>query len=187
VALASEEPFAPLIGRIVGSMDEQHPTTQKIELVDLSKPHELQLHTTAAGAVIFDINDPQVNAFGVQSIVHTAPVSDDGRLFLILSRAADFYHHFRRSNKQSLLAQHVSLKAYSLSRQSKAGEDVWFPTDVGNNLNVNGLMAVEVTAEQAVYGFSLTNNTKDPLYVWAFFFELADLSIREFSFYTSMC
>jgi hypothetical protein len=183
VALPPEEAFVPLIRRVVGSMDKQRPTKRNIELVDPNKPHELRLRARISGEVIFEINDPHVNALGVKSIVHSVPVSDDEQVFLILSRAADFYHHFRRSNKQGSIAQHVSLNAYSLSRQSQsvASEDVrvWLPADVDENLNVNGFMTVDVTAAETAYGFSVINNTDNDLFVWAFFFELADLSMRE--------
>ena len=179
VALPPDQGFVPLIRRVVASMDEQRPMKRNIELVDLNQPHELRLCLAPSGDVIFDINHEEVNGFGVQSIVHSVPADDDERLFLILSRAADFHYHLRRSNKESSLAPYISLKAYSLHQRRIKNEDVWLPVNVEENMNVNNVMTVDVNLRGS-YGFSLTNSTGDPLYVWAFLFEMADLEISEF-------
>jgi len=128
------------------------------------------------GDIFFDIDDPQVNDFGVQSMVYSVPMSDEDRL----SSATDFFHHLRRSNGQNLLAQDVTLEAYSLVEQEFMGQTVWRPEDTKTNRNVtvSGIMTVDVS-EKNVYGFHLFNSTSDCLYAWAFLFDLSDLSIGE--------
>lgn len=184
IAVPADDAFLPLIKRVVGDMGARKPTQPTVTLVDLDKPHELALRKDpSSDNVYFDLTDAQVNLFGVKTLSsrYTIPITEVDRLLLVLDRATDFFFHFRRSSKNAVIQNLVDLAAYSLSIQtikssSVEAQDVWLPELPVTNLNEGGIMTVDV-AEKKSYGFCLTNNAPDPLFVWAFLFEISNLSI----------
>jgi len=171
---SSNDAFMPLIRRIVEAMDQQRPDKRNISLVEVDKPHELSLRIDSYGAVFFDVNDLEANSFGVRSIAHSTSITNAEHMHTVLSSAADFFYHLRRSNKAKSLSQYVTLEAHTLQRIHS--NNVWM---LSNNVNLNrdGVMTVNVNEGQS-YGFRLVNRSQSPLYIWAFLFDLSDLAIQ---------
>ncbi|KAF7366605.1 hypothetical protein MSAN_00918300 [Mycena sanguinolenta] len=168
---------------IVHEMKEQRPDKRNISTVPLESPYELAL-TAENGEAIFEIGDQECCKAGLTRIPHTVPLNDTDGLYTVLTFAADFFFHLRRSNNNAL-ARRLELEAYTLEEKD-------LDKDLNNLLDGPVLMPssdnlstkdkklfVEVSDDvDTEYGFKLVSHSEHNLYVWAFMFDMSSLSIR---------
>lgn len=125
-----------------------------------------------------------VNGFGTMPM--TIPCDFDS-IIPVISRAADFYWHLRRTSSDATLSAAVKLKCYELKETSEYDQEsleLILAAD-GNNLvtdrtaddGVDGTIEVSITEEELRYGFEIESTTGVPLYAALFYFDMSDLSI----------
>ena len=122
-------------------------------------------------------------------IPHTVPI-DAENIYAVFTSAADFFYNLRRSNKSNPLAPFITVQAFELeeryldSNPDKYSRDpVWMPVggDTPRDLNRAGVIQTKADGTTP-YGFKVASTYPQPLYVWAFMFNMSDLSIGEFVF-----
>lgn len=184
IAIPAHDAFLPLIERVVANIGKRDPSINRpiANLVDLDKPHEIAFRLEGT-TVFLDIADPQLNGLGVTTLPRSIAVADVDRLLLVLDRAANFFYWLRRTNRDPTISDLVTLQAYQLAQKTIAStaigtQNVWLPENSDAGLNDSGVMVVD--DPEKVFGFSLKNRSPDPLFVSAFFFEVATLSISKY-------
>ena len=185
VAIPVEDSFLLLFLRIVQEMELQRPEKRNILAVDRTVPHELAL-AVETGEVIFEIGDPGCVKAGLKRIPHTVPLTDTDGLYTVLTCAADFFFHLRRSSNGPLTRM-LKLEAYTLEEQYLDNDSNTFlyePVLMPSSNNLwDGAGALHVAADDehdpnnTNYGFKLVNNSNSNLYVWAFMFDMSTLMI----------
>ncbi|THU91191.1 hypothetical protein K435DRAFT_909329, partial [Dendrothele bispora CBS 962.96] len=104
------------------------------------------------------------------------------RIHHILRSAAHFYRHLSRSPKSKLIdkATNILLECFKLkeSEDIDSFDDVLMPDPDGENLNVGGVITIDVDEEEEEpFGYKITNNTSLNLYASLLYFDFSDLSI----------
>lgn len=128
--------------------------------------------------VAFEVTDK----FCVDRGLATMPFAvscDANDVFPVITSAADFYWHLRRTSSDRRLTSKnmVQLECHELE-----GTDEWTDDLVpilkskGENILSQGVINV-VADNLAAYGFKVTNKTNLPLYAALFYFDMSDLSI----------
>jgi hypothetical protein len=148
-------------------------------LVGQDERPTLSLSWSATGVVAFYIEDWRIKKRGMlrvtESFHFVADSESEERMRTVLSGAAHFYHHFRLNSAKASFMKCITPAAYILGRTtSDEGTRGWLPVDYTNQIFDN---TVEVEHDDIVYGFSIKNKSQEPLFAWAFLFELADFSV----------
>ncbi len=144
-----------------------------------SRADEPDLVVAADGDVIhFEIMDKLCRQHGLTRMPFGVDIDDSDALRRILQSLADFYWYLRHSSKRSPLATSTleCMKLKETGEYTDDLEEVLMPDPDGHNLNVGGVIMVDV-GEEGIYGFKITDTMSVPLYVWMFYFDVSDLSI----------
>ncbi|KAK0234488.1 hypothetical protein EDD85DRAFT_774432 [Armillaria nabsnona] len=147
-----------------------------------SRADEPDLVVAADGDVIhFEIMDKICRQHGLTHMPFGVDIDDSDALRRILQSSADFYWYLRHSNKRSPLATSTleCMKLKETGEYTDDLEEVLRPDPNGHNLNVGGVIMVDVD-EEGIYGFKITDAMSVPLYVWMFYFDVSDLSISSY-------
>ncbi len=181
------EPDERLLGVFKQMADEMQAGKRGFRLVN-GHDDEPDLVVAADGDVVhFEIMDKLCRQHGLTRMPFEVKIDDADAIRRILQSSADFYWHLHRSSKGSPLAGKVNLECMKLKETGGYTDDleeVLKPDPNGNNLNIGGVIMVDVV-EAAIYGFKITNTTSVPLYVSMFYFDVSDLSISTPSCYSS--
>ncbi|PBK59431.1 hypothetical protein ARMSODRAFT_899277 [Armillaria solidipes] len=168
--------------KIVKEMQSDNEGKRGFRLVE-SRDDEPDLVIAADGDLIhFEIMDKLCRQHGLTRMPFEVKIDDADAIHRILQSSADFYWHLHRSSKGSPLAGKVNLECMKLKESGEYTDDleeVLTPDPNGDNLNVEGVIMVDVN-EGAIYGFRITNTTPVPLYVSMFYFDVSDLSISSY-------
>ncbi|SJL15635.1 uncharacterized protein ARMOST_19139 [Armillaria ostoyae] len=168
--------------KIAKEMQSDNEGKRGFRLVE-SRDDEPDLVITADGDdVHFEIMDKLCRQHGLTRMPFEVKIDDGDAIHRILQSSADFYWHLHRSSKGSPLAGKVNLECMKLKESGEYTDDleeVLTPDPNGDNLNVGGVIMVDVN-EGAIYGFRITNTTPVPLYVSMFYFDVSDLSISSY-------
>ncbi|KAK0440552.1 caspase domain-containing protein [Armillaria borealis] len=148
-----------------------------------SRDDEPDLVIAADGDLVhFEIMDELCRQHELTRMPFEVKNDDSDTIRRILRSSADFYWHLHRSSQGSPLAGKVKLECMKLKESGEYTDDleaVLMPDPNGENLNVGGMIKVDVD-EDAIYGFKITNTTPVPLYVSMFYFDISDLSISSY-------
>ncbi|KAJ6535024.1 caspase domain-containing protein [Mycena capillaripes] len=178
--------FIGLLHHLAVKMQEAKPDTMQILLVEENEPANLVLHVAGETAgqtrmmVSFEPSDSTCQSHGLERMPYMVPL-EVTPLYSILAHAAHFYWHLNRSSRRSGLAQYVTVQCTQLGEDpakppAYPDKPVFIP--LGNDLIEDGEMNLELDGRPSVeYGFTITNNSPDPLYVGLFYFDMSDLSI----------
>ncbi len=131
----------------------------------------------------FEIMDELCRQHGLTRMPFEVKIDDEEAIHRILQSSARFYWYLCHSSKGGLLAT-SKLECMKLKKTGEYTDDleeVLIPDPNGHNLNVGGVIMVDVD-EEAIYGFKITNTVSLPLYVLMFYFDVSDLSISAPSF-----
>ncbi|PBK59440.1 hypothetical protein ARMSODRAFT_899250 [Armillaria solidipes] len=171
--------------RLIGILDriakEDRPGKRGFRLVK-SRDDGPDLIIAANGDVVhFEITDKLCQDHGLIRMPFGVDIDDSDALRRILQSLAHFYWYLRHSSKESPLAV-STLECMKLKETGEYTDDlveVLKPDPSGHNLNVGGVIMVDVD-EEAIYGFKITNRMSLPLYVSMFYFDVSDLSISSY-------
>ncbi|KDR77067.1 hypothetical protein GALMADRAFT_246249 [Galerina marginata CBS 339.88] len=170
ILIPAEEDFLPVIQSI-----REAGNRTMIRLVE-DQSHEIAVVQTGGGAS-FVLIDKICCENNIRCLPFSASLDTD-EIFSILSHAALFFWDLRRLGKRSTPL--VSLEAYQIIVDASldplhAGSI--FKT-VGDNLNDGKVIKVSLRGgAETKYGFKLKNPGSQPLYVWLFSFNMANLSV----------
>lgn len=128
--------------------------------------------------VVFRITDPLCVSSGLTTMPLAVECAPD-RLFPIISSAADFYWHLRRTSSDKRLSSMMELECFELEETMEFNAFTLEPLLVpkSRNLVQGEIVEVEVTERKAYYGFQVRNSSSVPLYAALFYFDMSDLSI----------
>ncbi|SJL15629.1 uncharacterized protein ARMOST_19132 [Armillaria ostoyae] len=175
------EPNERLRGIFERIVDEMQAGERGFRLVE-SRDDEPDLVVAADGDMVhFEIMDKLCRQHGLTRMPFGVDIDDSDALHRILQSAADFYWFLRLSSKGSPLAG-STLECMKLKETGEYTDElleVLMPDPNGHNLNVGGVIMVDVD-EEAIYGFKITNTMSVPLYVSMFYFDVSDLSISSY-------
>lgn len=164
-------------------MSENSTHAANFQLVESVEGAKLEVVVDGQHAV-FNILDRRVNKFGLTRLPHRAVTL--GSIVHILNTAAHYYWYLDLKNKNSLIAtrNQIAVDFYSLlSDYDDYGVQFYLPIGPGycrNDQHLDGTNVIEFVVDpMAVYGFKITNNTPWDLYLNAFLFNNASLSIGE--------
>lgn len=105
---------------------------------------------------------------------------DASAIFPVLTSAADFYFHLRRTSSQKVLSKMVDLECYELEETDDFTEDLDpLLAATGESLVKQGVIDVEIGKNPLTYGYKIVNRSNLPLYAALFYFSMGDLSIGE--------
>ncbi|KAK0187308.1 hypothetical protein F5146DRAFT_1105099 [Armillaria mellea] len=172
------EPDERLLGVFKPIADEMQTMKREFRLVK-SRDDEPDLVITVDGDVVnFEIMDKLCRQHELTRMPFNIKIHDSYTIHCVLQGSADFYWYFHHSSKASPLSACTleCMKLRETGEYTDMLEAVWIPDPNGNNLNVGGVIMVDV-AEEAIYGFRITNTSAANLYVWMFYFDMSDLSI----------
>ncbi|THU94293.1 hypothetical protein K435DRAFT_900628 [Dendrothele bispora CBS 962.96] len=135
--------------------------------------------------VQFEIMSQICRQHGLTSMpfdINLANPDSGERIHHILRSAAHFYRHLNRSPKSKLIdkANNILLECFKLkeSEDTDSFDDVLMPDPDGKNLNVGGVITIDVDEEEEEpFGYKITNNTSLNLYASLLYFDFSDLSI----------
>ncbi|THU90069.1 hypothetical protein K435DRAFT_864623 [Dendrothele bispora CBS 962.96] len=135
--------------------------------------------------VQFEIMSQICRQHGLTSMpfdINLADLDSGERIHHILRSAAHFYRHLNRSPKSKLIdkATNILLECFKLkeSEDIDSFDDVLTPDPDGENLNVGGVITIDVDEkEEEPFGYKITNNTSLNLYASLLYFDFSDLSI----------
>ncbi|PBK59425.1 hypothetical protein ARMSODRAFT_945614 [Armillaria solidipes] len=147
-----------------------------------SRDDEPDLVVAADGDMVhFEIMDKLCRQHGLTRMPFGVDINDSDALHRILQSLADFYWYLRHSSKGSPPAG-STLECMKLKETGEYTDElleVLMPDPNGHNLNVGGVIMVDVD-EESIYGFKITNTMSVPLYVSVFYFDVSDLSISSY-------
>ncbi|THU77272.1 hypothetical protein K435DRAFT_564575, partial [Dendrothele bispora CBS 962.96] len=135
--------------------------------------------------VQFEIMSQICRQHGLTSMPFDIKLADPDsgeKIHHILRSAAHFYRHLNRSPKSKLIdkANNILLECFKLkeSEDIDSFDDVLMPDPDGENLNVGGVITIDVDEEEEEpFGYKITNNTSLNLYASLLYFDFSDLSI----------
>jgi len=179
IALPVDKAFLPVLDRAVKEMQDRRPTKRNLRFVDLKNEHEVAVYKEGDNAV-FELTDQAWVTEGLKRLSHKVPLDRPDILYTVFSCFADFFYHLRRSSKADL-----KVSVYEIKQQQQADHDTtecaWSPVLKDKkemDLNQAGIIRIEVhDPNQARYGFKLSSSFKQAVYVWAFVFNMSDMSI----------
>ncbi|KZV93491.1 hypothetical protein EXIGLDRAFT_43125 [Exidia glandulosa HHB12029] len=175
VALSPARAFLHVL-KIAAEMD-QRPNKRTIRFVEPDVTHELELQISD-DRVVFIVADKLSTDAGLSQLPDTVSVNDAPAIYAVIEAAADFFFHLRRSNPAAPLAQKVILEAFELQDRYDAKQGAFSVTPSSTNLIEGGLIQLEITEEEPMYGFKLVSGWSRDLYVWVFMFDVSDLGVE---------
>jgi hypothetical protein len=170
-----EEKRVDFARRLMVMSEAWQPVARYFSLVSPHEAHELVIREKSDGSLVLDVLWQEVDG---QAPAHTVTFSipNDLSIFAVANGAAHFCYHLRRGIRQGALAQDVALQVFKLEFGETIGG--WVPKATEVQVADGGAIQVDVT-ERSAYGLKLLNRSKNALYVWAFLFEVQDLSVCE--------
>ncbi|THU96129.1 hypothetical protein K435DRAFT_893462, partial [Dendrothele bispora CBS 962.96] len=192
IGLPVDNAILPVITHAVQKMEERRPEKRNLRFVDIKTPpeHEIAVHREDKNAV-FELTDNVWVKEGRNHLSYRIPLTKPDRLYNVFSYAADFFYHLRRSSKvqeagrTTNISESISLAVFELKEQyvEEVRDYLLMPKLVqgkSNNLNSAGVIRIDVEEGRKIqYGLELSSSLDEPLYVWAFAFNMSDLSILE--------
>ncbi|KIY72177.1 hypothetical protein CYLTODRAFT_450107 [Cylindrobasidium torrendii FP15055 ss-10] len=148
----------------------------RVRVVEESQVHELGWVESQGGQLRCEITDKVALDNGLlrlPSVVNP----HDADIKRVIIGAEHFFKYLRQSRRQMGIGQRLTIECWELEEQVEL-TDEYLPLmlPMGDNLNRNGIVHVDVD-EEMVYGFRIASEWHEPLYIWVFWFNMADLSI----------
>jgi len=180
VLIPLDNRLLPVWVRVVKEMQQPSDVSKRgIRLVGSRDQAELELSLNKKGLIEFGIVDPRAETLGLSRMPFEEEIDPD-RIWRIISSAADFCYHLRRSNKNGTLSKQVKLECHKLEPNGEFDDEfreLLMPQ--GENVNDGGLINVSVGSEIR-YGYKLSSSHDIPLYASVFYFDISDLSITSY-------
>ncbi|KAK0486536.1 hypothetical protein IW261DRAFT_1455946 [Armillaria novae-zelandiae] len=180
IELAPE--LVPVFMRIAEEMQSVKEGKRGFSLVKSRDDTPDLIVTVNGDHVHFEIMEERSREHRLRHMPLEVKIDDPEAIHRVLQSSADFFWHLRRSSPKSPLAKKVGLECTKLTETDDYADDleaVLMPDPNGDNLNVGGVIRVDVD-EKAKYGFRITNTSAVPLYVSMFYFDMSDLSISSY-------
>jgi hypothetical protein len=165
--------FLPIHEEISNKIRPEYKRT--ITVAKEGDSHELAIFKDANGTTGYEITDLTCIQMGLARLPYSTPLTASA-VYPVLSAAADFFFHLRRSNKERLLANDITVSVYKVKPGYIHGSLVL--EQHGEDLNNES--TVQIKIKQYVkerYGITVRSKHEVPLYVWAFMFNMSDFSI----------
>jgi hypothetical protein len=170
------------------------PTAPRLSLVNKDKNHELAISRTTSFEVgetkeniSFEIKDNFSVEHELRRLPHAIQYSEE-RAYPVLLATAKFFYHLRRDSRKKPLKGQISIEAYRLRERlinsdgDESDDDDYELQPDGENLCDMNNRTIQVKVprkSKAKFGFKIKSEHESPLYVWAFLFNMSDLSISE--------
>ncbi|KAF8170849.1 caspase domain-containing protein [Mycena galopus ATCC 62051] len=161
------------VGQEMQKTDVEKRLFRLVDSID-DRPH-LAL-TLENDLVQFHIMDKTCRQYGLTHMPVKSDINSD-YIYSILRKAADFYRHLYRSNKEGKSAtQIVEVKCIQVP---KFYDSTWIPAPGAENFNVGGLITINVD-EETYYGYEIINKSNVPLYAAMVYFDVGGLGIEDY-------
>ena len=142
-----------------------------IRLAKNEEEAELVLSAGENNEVGFMTKDKICSRYGLETLPYSSPNIDSIRS--VLRHATHFFWHLRRMPQTNSQHSTVAVKASRLIKSDSDGRSTLVPT--GHNLIRDDVILIKDVEKRI--GFSIKNNSFSALHVWAFGFNMSDLSI----------
>ncbi|KAJ7207140.1 hypothetical protein GGX14DRAFT_456331 [Mycena pura] len=190
IAIQVDDALLPVLVRAVNEMQTRRPTKRNLRFIDIKEPaeHEVALYSEGTNAV-FELTDKEWVKEGLRRLPYKIALDQLDSLYKVFDCTADFFYHLRRSRTTDV-SDNLLLAVYEVKKRALDEGDpnayagpVPLPKLVQGrpvDLNRGGVIHLEVEEGKKVeYGLKLSSTFDQPLYVWAFAFNMSDLSIVE--------
>ena len=172
IYIPPEQDFLPIHEEISKVRPEYKRT---ITVAEEGDSYELAIFKDANGTTGYEITDLTCIQMGLARLPYSTPLTASA-VYPVLSAAADFFFHLRRSNKERLLANDITVSAYKVKRGYALGSLVL--EQHGEDLNDGGTVQIKIKKYvKEKYGITVRSKHETPLYVWVFIFNMSDFSI----------
>ncbi|KIK61890.1 hypothetical protein GYMLUDRAFT_260464 [Collybiopsis luxurians FD-317 M1] len=190
VGLPVDDAILPALNFAVREMKQRRPDKRNLRFVDIKTPpeHEIAVRNDN-GEAVFELTDKVWVAEGLKDLSFRISFAEPDSLYAVFTCAADFFYNLRRSSKaqeagkSTDISGSVSLEVFEVKEGEVQGVEypVLLPKLIDGkpkNLNSDGVLRADVEEGRKLkYGLKLSSRLDQPLYVWAFLFNLSDLSV----------
>lgn len=179
ICVTAGDSASDLFKRVAKHVTERRLYSHGVRLVDSSEGHELVFRSNF-DCVVVELKDEACINAGLITIPYTVHLDFDS-ICSVFSAGSNFFYHLRRSSRGAPMASRVALRAFELEeRYDEKGNFTWIPKGgEGDDRNLNRGHVIRAKVDGTAYGFKIISSVNEPLYVWAFCFNMSDLSVRE--------